>query len=434
MGTGLQTTMITDKLTTSGTYYVTHIRLKKCISAIICISLIVYTIIQFYNGIFFSDEFNITEFLINYEGGFVRRGLIGQILFDLCRYTGWSPIYIVKIFCIVIFSIVLSFYFFHFRRHHLNWWILLCPLMFGMCIDVIRKDFLTYLMTICMLYLIGRHKITSSRNIVTLFIIVLGLFIHEAFIFYGIPLVVLFICRYNTNKTLTYISILVTILTFCLIVHYKGNNEIATQIIQSWNNLEAPNAPLITSRNNSVGFLGWDTLYAIKVHTHTNFYCNGFGWYGLIWQPLIMIVTYYFIMNFTAVFSDIRYSDKRRTVISSLAAFNLICLLPMFLFLSCDYGRLYQYVFAVTYAAFLIVPHEKIINLFPSIYINLIVKFNRLLNRIINPTKGMMILFLLFFAISPYDFNPARSIRMSVIYTDFQWIIRMIYDLAVSLI
>lgn len=432
MGTGLQTTMITDKLTTSGTYYVTHIRLKKCISAIISISLIVYTIIQFYNGIFFSDEFNITEFLINYEGGFVRRGLVGQILFNLCKYTGWSPIYIVRIFCIVIFSTVLSFYFFQFRQNHLNWWILLCPMMFGMCIDVIRKDFLLYLITICLFYLVRGYTMNVPRFCTTMLIIILGLFIHEAFIFFGIPLVLLVIWRNYSRPLLTCISISLTFAIFMLLSYYKGNYEIATAILHSWDGMD--NTPLITSRYNSIGAIGWDTLYAVKMHLYANFYCNGFGWYGLIWQPLIMIVTYYFIMNFTAVFSDIRYSDKRRTVLSSLAAFNLICLLPMFLFLSCDYGRLYQYVFAVTYAAFLIVPHEKIINLFPSIYINLIVKFNRLLNRIINPTKGMMILFLLFFAISPYDFNPARSIRMSVIYTDFQWIIRMIYDLAVSLI
>lgn len=414
-----------------------QIRIRKILYTTISLLLILYFIIQLCEGLshgFATNESYLTEFLINYEGGFVRRGLLGQLLLEFCKATEWSPVLIPVIFSVTIFCIVIVFYFLQFRKRHINWWILLCPLMFGMALDVVRKDYLTYIMAIFMLYLIGKNKIKSSQYFITLLIIVFGLFVHEAFIFYGVPLILLIIYQNSTKRLFGVIAIGVAIFTFSLLAYYKGNYEIATEIIHSWDGMGPDNTPLVISRENSIGSIGWDTVFAIKYHIHRNFNCPGFGWYGLIWQPLIMIVTYYFIMNFTAVFSDIRYSDKTRTVISSLAAFNLICLLPMFLFLSCDYGRLYQYVFAVTYAAFLIVPHEKIINLFPSIYINFIDKFNSLLNRIIKPSKGMMILFLLFFAVNPYDFNPAGSIRMSVIYTDFHWLMKIIQDLLISLI
>jgi len=45
-----------------------------------------------------SRNWTISDWLINYEGGFIRRGLPGQIAFDLGRYLHLSPVFFAAVF------------------------------------------------------------------------------------------------------------------------------------------------------------------------------------------------------------------------------------------------------------------------------------------------------------------------------------------------
>lgn len=424
--------MLHSTLKTSGSWY---IRLKTLAYILTPSLLIGYLIIQISNGLWVgqypNDYFCSSEFLINYEGGFVRRGLLGQGLLLLCKHTGWAPVLVINIFCITVFAITLAFFFIQFHKKKLNWWILLCPLMFGLAIDIIRKDYLTYLIAIGMLYLVGKSPITHYRYISTIFLMVLGLFIHEAFIFYGIPLSLLIMWRRCNNRFLPVIAIVFAIGTFVLFSYYKGDYDTATQIIESWDKMGPSNTPLLTSRTNAVGAIGWSTMEALEKHLRANFVSWGYnlGRYGLIYQPLTLLIAYYFIMNFTPLFSNKKSSADYRIALSSVSIFSIICLLPMFIFLSCDYGRLYQYVFMMTYALFLIIPLPQILNLFPTKYIKFVNNFNMILNRIVPPSKGLMVLILLLFAVSPYSFDPLSALRTSVVFTDFNWIDSLLLNL-----
>lgn len=382
-------------------------------------------LIQAFYGLVMGQDpnsyFNSSEFLINYEGGFVRRGLLGQILLMLCKYTCWPPVTVITISCIIIFAVTLAFYLIKFSKMKLNLWILLSPLMFGMALEIIRKDYLTYLLAIAMLLLVSKNKISVPQYIAVIILIVFGLLVHEAFMFYGIPIVLLIMWYKCDNRIAAITAILVTLATFALLSLYKGDNDIATQIIKSWDHMGPDNTPLLTSRVNAVGAIGWETIDTIRKHLRFNFvsFGSGLGRYGLIYQPLTMFIVYYFIMNFTPIFSDTKSADSRRTTLSAISIFVLICLLPMFIGLSCDYGRLYQYVFMMTYAVFLIIPHSQIVNIFPKWYISLLTNINRTINKLIPPSKGIMIIILLFFAVNPYSFDPLGTIKNSVVFTDF---------------
>lgn len=83
--------------------------LKKFIGIYFLILFILISIGS-WNQVGFREGFNVGDWLINYEGGFVRRGLIGEVLFLLAKVTGVSPaIYLVGLQSIT-FGI---FFFFH---------------------------------------------------------------------------------------------------------------------------------------------------------------------------------------------------------------------------------------------------------------------------------------------------------------------------------
>jgi len=48
-----------------------------------------------------KGTWNITEFLINYQGGFVRRGLIGEILFFFAKNFNINVEVTIKIICLI---------------------------------------------------------------------------------------------------------------------------------------------------------------------------------------------------------------------------------------------------------------------------------------------------------------------------------------------
>ena len=85
-------------------------------------------------------SFNYTEFLINYRGGFVRRGILGEPLYQLCLHTGISPFPVIIVFSIAIFAIVAAFFIRQFKMKDYSYWLLLCPLFYGHVMNIIRKD------------------------------------------------------------------------------------------------------------------------------------------------------------------------------------------------------------------------------------------------------------------------------------------------------
>lgn len=308
----------------------------------------------------------LSEFLINYEGGFVRRGLLGQILFEICQYFNCSPVVIPYFFCIVIWLVTLAFFLYRFHSRQLLWWILLSPIMFGMAYDIVRKDYITYIIAIAMFMLVGNGSFLSLKKYaVFIVLMVLGLFVHESMIFYAIPIGCLMLWKIGNNSKFSLLASFIAISIFALLAFFKGNDMTVNKIMDSWNHLQpADTASLLTSKENSIGAIGWELSHAVKYHLQRNFHNPSFGWFGVVYQPIVMFFAYYLIMNFTAIFIGNRdKADYARLSLSSVFIFVCICLIPMFLFLSCDYARLYQYAFVMAYAVYLILPYPNVLSL-----------------------------------------------------------------------
>jgi len=110
--------------------------------------LIIYLGVVVYKNIFCTytardfSGFGYTEFMINFQGGFVRRGLMGELLYWLCSATGFSPFVISYTMCVAAWIIVVSFFLYKFKNKCWNWWILMSPLFLGATFNMVRKDYL----------------------------------------------------------------------------------------------------------------------------------------------------------------------------------------------------------------------------------------------------------------------------------------------------
>ena len=59
-------------------------------------------IIRFYNN---NAHYEVQDWLINYQGGFVRRGIPGELFYQLYNFTGIHPGWMVFIFVSIHFQI-----------------------------------------------------------------------------------------------------------------------------------------------------------------------------------------------------------------------------------------------------------------------------------------------------------------------------------------
>ena len=90
------------------------------------------------------DDFCWSEFLINFEGGFVRRGLIGELLYFFSMSTGLQPAWIFVPVCVIAYIFVTWFLYNKFKGYGIIWWLVFSPLLCGHTTDLIRKDYIMY--------------------------------------------------------------------------------------------------------------------------------------------------------------------------------------------------------------------------------------------------------------------------------------------------
>ena len=83
---------------------------------------------------------------------------------------------------------------------------------------------------------------------------------------------------------------------------------------------------------------------------------------------------------------------------------KITLLLPFFLILSCDLGRIFFYWIASSFAVFLLIPKEKIEKLFPVFYVEFIKRINSVLANILYPTKTTVSLIMMFIGVPIADF------------------------------
>lgn len=355
-----------------------------------------------------------SEFLISFSGGFVRRGLLGEILLWITSATGLEPQYVIIPICIIAYSFVFIFLWRKFKEKGYCWWLILSPLLCGLVFFIIRKDYLLYCVMIGMFYLVKDADPSFWKRVAASALALLGLYLHEAFIFWGIPLFALALLTHKNQFKINLLLVCLLLINFAILCYYKGDSAIAHSIVASWQQL-LPDQKIFYTHDNSIGALSWTLDGTAKFHINHNTGGRALYFMGVMFWPLCFCVVYYYLNFFFMAFkpTNSTFGPSAQSRLSYMFLLVSVCLLPMFAVLSCDYGRLFQYAAISSLSAFLIFDRSVQERIMTENIKNRIQRMNTFIGRQFVPTKGVMITLLLFFGISPCYFDLQTSFDSS---------------------
>lgn len=404
------------------------------VSLILIVYFVVVVFLNFYYlSIFHSIGQSYTEYLINFEGGFVRRGLMGQIIYEICRFSHIHPNAVIYFICAISWVGVVIFFFRKFKEKGLCWWLLASPFLLGSTLDFIRKDYLSYLVLIGILYLVA-HKPRLWHMAGVVLLVIFGIMLHEAFIFYGVPLAALALLSGRSTRWQGVVVSVTAVSAFMVMCLYKGDAAIAQAISDSWG-WAFPGMPLNVGYEYgvSVWALSWDTADTMKMHLLRNLLNQDCDYATILFNASVWLLSYYLFTNFLLVFrgsSTLEQADTTRRRVSGLYLVSFVCLLPMFTVLSCDYSRIYQYMVVATYAACLLLPGETVDRVVPRFVNNIAARLNSFLERILVPNKGLLLVLLFVVSAPSANFQLLKTmIYNSILGNLFMLPFRMVLSL-----
>lgn len=306
------------------------------------------------------SSFEISDWLINYCGGFVRRGLTGQLLYFAYQIHPYPVRYAILMLYVVGFLLVSWMLVRLLKKRGLSVFILpftIC-LYYSFTCDLIwtRRDYWSLLIALAIYY--QYFKFISISNVISLFIFyvlsAVTLLIHEASIFYTHLILLLhsvFLTYKNYEvRNLLRLSLLwlPVLILFIFIIINKGSENVMTSIWESWQpcfQTYPPKSGIIPDVGNGVEFLRRSSYNAIAMHVNLVWLSN-FAPYIPSWpfNIYIIVCTYYLVTRINTIdmkFYKLGYVNK--VLLSNIVILQFILLIPMFGFLSCDLGRVVPY-------------------------------------------------------------------------------------------
>ena len=285
--------------------------------------------------------------MISYDGGFVRRGIGGEIVKILSSTFGLSPSLIIIILSVISW-LALVFFIFQVSRDLIPSYLILSPVFLGMPVYadfLVRKDVLGLLLLAMSLFVI-RGWFGIGKYIAVYFFLLFGLLNHESIIFYGFPIVILAEILSNKNidwKRNIYPYFPLLLLALIVLIN-KGTEEIAIQISSFWNLYLEKNYAEFCCLNEhpaAIDSIGWTTWSGLKLSLGV---LNDFD-HIFIYVPAAWILTIFIVLQFG------NWSLNRTIGRQFIAIFliQLFFVSPLFL-LGWDFGR---WIFFITVSSLL---------------------------------------------------------------------------------
>jgi hypothetical protein len=291
-------------------------------------------------------SYQMTEWLINYSGGFVRRGLPGTLIGMVSSTTGIQA-------NIIVISTSLVCYF------ALGAWLLrratsTFPAAFVLsCVvmgipayqdSIVRKDCLGLLLLLGCLA-VERRRMPRALTITAVNLLaVVSILCHEAFVFYALAGFAFFRCGDQEPRSVRMIlgrclSLLPAGICFLLTAIYHGTPELAAAVNDSWLSLWRvidPGNPALGTPAAAIEALGWTSEkgLSLSIHMLTS------GFYQPLAWAMVFAVSFALAILFSGQNFDCNASvpaDLKARVAALLLA-QLIFISPLFL-LGVDYGR-----------------------------------------------------------------------------------------------
>lgn len=206
----------------------------------------------------FPTKYTYTEWLINYEGGFIKRGLTGQIAIQISKFFTLDLKYSILVIQITGYLIYFYVYYLFIRKINLNffWYcILLSPLLFNYPqfeLEALgRKDI--FIISCFLIFCSIKYKNKTSIILNFILFFSISTLIHEITIFYIFHyLYIIYLKALLLNEKLNYKNIIfISFVTLFLIflIMYVSRFANIEQMVNAYQN------ELITTSSGSISWL-----------------------------------------------------------------------------------------------------------------------------------------------------------------------------------
>lgn len=341
-----------------------------------------------------SNSRDFADLFINYEGGFVRRGLLGQLFWYL--YTiGINPLKVALGLSLGSYGII-AFYLIHrFKRNGYELFLLpICFLLGGFSLyefTFFRRDFMLLCMFLLTVVLWKKMSVTKwliVANVLT----GMALLCYEPYIFFALPLLCLLTHVRNKKYITAIICWMPSMLVFLLCCYFSGNENTYDAVWGAVSHfLKSP---------GTLEFLKMNSQDVMAFHIEHNF----LSFYHHIPIALISLVgvlsMVYYCVNAPYAFGKAKMQDRRYLLTLLVAV--LFCQLPMFVCLSTDYSRICVYSAISIYIIYFELTQKDLESLFPTKVYAMVDKFIVHVDKIIYPSRGKIVFIMMFIGIATW--------------------------------
>lgn len=307
---------------------------------------LVYTLSWRPEDIDFVRSYPATEWLINYKGGFLRRGLPGSILYMVLEVLHLSPQVLTVLFATMLFALLCWYLFGAAHGMAPRWLLLTAPLLgYPVYVDYVlgRKDIFLFVLLALSLRLAMRWgEKWWSPPLVSL-IMTIGLLSHESMVFFGLPGLVLMILlkafssasgpplQLFVRQARRWVWLLVPVLGFACSVQNKGTLAQGQLILESVRS-SLPPAARYLGHPGAIAFIGVP-IEAFISDAHDALLRSHAGiptWLLVIGLALSAVLLIAGVL--------VRRSEATAVFFVMACGLQFVCMAPLF-YLAMDHGR-----------------------------------------------------------------------------------------------
>lgn len=304
-------------------------------------------LLHIHSGLQQINSWQVTEWLISYDGGFVRRGFGGELIKLISSYLHLSPsVIIVSLSTAVWLS--LSLLTLRLAKGAVPAYIIFSPLLLGMPVYsefLVRKDVLGILLLLVALMGIKRFSGFGKYAAINLAIVV-AVLNHESFLFYGFPLILF--TESMRREWSGYLQLLVlcspSLFAVVLVLAHTGDQGTAIAITNFWNlylSEEFSYLCCLQGQPAAIGAIGWTPEQGVSLSLGLfNEFANGFVYVPIAWFLTAVICL-------QLICWSLPLPQKRLFFV--VFALQTLFVLPLFL-LGWDFGR---WIFFITTSSLL---------------------------------------------------------------------------------
>ena len=313
-----------------------------------------------------ADTWRIGDWMINYQGGFVRRGFLGEILLHLSRLTKVNDVVLIVILQLFLYLVFFISTFQLIKASSFSIVILMLvfsPAFFLFTIYNPLGSFRKEILWFAFFSVLCKYQLSTKKSLSVGFFVGIGVsalllvLSHEmlvAFLPYLACAIIIHDRDVTTNIRKLVIALLPAgVMAGVLLFFSKGNPLVVTKICDSLKEM-APSACLTDGAISSLA----QTTQSAHVMVLSRITSNSIGIY-LLTAFLGLLPIFLFLLS--GKFA--RYFNRKGTSLWFLAfaATSLICSLPLF-WVAVDYGRfIYIHIVSLSLLVFMM-NHEKSMN------------------------------------------------------------------------